>query len=50
MRYLYKYHTEKSKRLFEELKAAIIAKNYSVIERIIMQLDENRRESHTIFG
>ena len=50
LRYLYKYHTLKSKRLFQELKAAIIEKDYEEIKSLIVQLDENRRDSHTIFG
>ena len=50
MRHLYKYHTLKSKRLFQELKTAITVKDYSQVEEILNQLDQNRRDSHTIFG
>ena len=47
---LYRYHTLKSKRLFEELKAAIIQEDYDTVKKVLNQLDANRRKSHTIFG
>ena len=50
MRHLYKYHTLKSKRLFQELKTAIANEDYPQVEEILDQLDQNRRDSHTIFG
>lgn len=49
-RHLYRYHAMKSKRLFNELKLAIQAKDLKLVRALLDQLDENRRDSHTIFG
>ncbi|WOO40235.1 hypothetical protein [Rubellicoccus peritrichatus] len=49
-KHLYRYHVLKSKRLFSELKTAIEENNFDQVEKVLDQLDENRRNSHTIFG